>query len=254
MKNFLDLQYRFGFIVSSTNLPQFDCFDFSSGWNKFVFSENLFVYHHYQTKLVKYEFKSKTIVTLGDVFVAHGDLSIKSNLELFSEKESWDSIDNLSGRFSVVVFNNKYKLIESVFSDPISSRTLYYSVVEKSVVASHCSLLSAVVRAKPDEKVQEFISGDDFRSIRTKFLPADLTGYENIFGLPANHYYSFKDYRVSRFWPRKEIESRSLEDIFDLSKEYFNNYVDWLLSCGVEPVFGLTGGGRLQSPHRCLLL
>lgn len=243
----IDLKYRFGFLIAG-HKDQIDVSssDSLSRWNAIRCGDGL-VLHHYETKFTKYQFQNYLVFTLGDVFCAHGDLSLEEILRLFSEENNWDVIDNLSGRFAILIYSKVKNCFEKILTDPIASRSLFYSTNVLGVVASHSALLAEIFKIKRDESAVEFVKSEDFLTIKTKFLPADLTMYKGIYGMPANHYYSFEEQKLVRFWPRKPIECSKLEDLLTMSKEYLLKQVEYFSAIGAKPIIGLTGGVDCRS-------
>ena len=247
MNNKLDLKYRFGFLIENKKekLNLTSC-DFLSSWDLTQCGEAI-IAHHHEAKISKFQFKNHFVFTLGDIFCAHGTESLTNILKRFSEENDWDSIDNLSGRFAILTYNKKNNSFEKILTDPIGSRTLFYSTKRPGLVASHSSLLAEVLNTNRDQETIEFIKSEDFLTIRTKFLPADLTMYKNIYGLPANHYYSFTENKAIRFWPRNPIQPDKLENLIKTSEEYLVKQIEYFSATGTRPVIGLTGGVDCRS-------
>lgn len=242
MLNNLDLKYRFGFLIT-TQKDRFKAslFDAFTRWNIVECGFGAFAYH-YEAKLSQFNYEKHIVYCFGDIFVAHSDMELCEILRQFTEQDNWDAIDNLSGRFAILVYDKYNKNFNKIFSDPIGSRTIFYSNVENGLIASHSSLLAEVVGIERSDKILAFTKTPEFLSITTKFLPADLTMYEGVYGMPSNHYYCFKRRKTVRFWPRKTIESSDLDSLLHLSEEYLHNFINYFISSGIRPVIGLTGG------------
>lgn len=247
MLNKLDLKYRFGFLIEAKKekLNLSSC-DFLRSWN-FTQCGEAIIAHHHETKITKHQFQNYFVFTLGDIFCAHGTESIANILKRFAEENDWDAIDCLSGRFAILTYNKRINSFEKILTDPIGSRSLFYSTSHPNLAASHSSLLAEILDTNRDQETIEFIKSEDFLTIRTKFLPADLTMYKNIYGLPANHYYSFKDNKAARFWPRNPIKPSKIEDLLEKSKEYLLNQIEYFSASGIRPIIGLTGGVDCRS-------
>lgn len=243
----LDLKYRFGFLVETKKdkLNLSSC-DSLTSWN-FTQCGEAIIAHHHEAKISKFQFQDYFVFTLGDIFCAHGSESLVNILKRFSEENDWDAIDSLSGRFSILTYNKKNNEFEKILTDPIGSRTLFYSTSRPGLISSHSSLLAEILDIDRDQETIEFIKSEDFLTIRTKFLPADLTMYKNIYGLPANHYYSFKENKAIRFWPRNPIKPNNIENLLNISKEYLLKQIEYFSASGIRPVIGLTGGVDCRS-------
>lgn len=242
MLNPIDMKYRFGFLITTEkHLLSSASIDVLERWNILECGEAAIAYH-YEAKLAEFHFENHNAYTLGDIFVAHGTRSLREILQGFVETDDWESIDNLSGRFAIIVTNKQKHTLDKVFADPFGSRTLFYSTAIGTTVSSHATLLAETIKIKRSKPTIEFVKSADFQLINTKFLPADLTIYEGIFGMPANHYYSFKDKRAVRFWPRSDIKACDPEYFFSTTTEYFERYIDYFTTSGIKPIIGLTGG------------
>lgn len=242
MNNLKDLKYRFGFIVTKDLgiLETKNCEVFDR-WNVHYEGESAIVYH-FEAIFNQYDFENHKVFILGDLFVAHGGLSICNNLRNFVENNNWDAIDNFSGRFALISFDKVTGQFDKLLTDPIGSRSIFYSTSSKGVLATHSSMLAELLSKNISEDKLNFIESSDYSKIRTKFLPADYTMYTDIFGMPANHFYCFRTEALKRFWPRDNIPPSDLTKLFNSSKEYFNNQIDYYISLGIKPMFGLTAG------------
>ncbi|QXX80310.1 hypothetical protein HC956_15635 [Alcaligenes faecalis] len=243
----LDLKYRFGFLIETKQekLNTSHC-SFLNSWD-FTQCGEAVIAHHHEAKISKFQFKDHFVFTLGDIFCAHGTENLENTLKQFTEENDWDAIDNLSGRFAILTYNKKNNSFEKILTDPIGSRTLFYSTIQPGLVASHSSLLAEILNINRDQETIEFTKSEDFLTIRTKFLPADLTMYKNIYGLPANHYYSFEEHKAIRFWPRNPIKPNNIENLLEISKEYLLKQIEYFSALGKRPVIGLTGGVDCRS-------
>ncbi|WP_394062392.1 hypothetical protein [Alcaligenes sp. WGS1538] len=247
MLNKLDLKYRFGFLIANhKHKVDLSSYDSLCRWNMIECGEAL-IAHHYETKFSEFQFQNYIVFTLGDIFCAHGGVRLSEILERFSEQDDWDAIDCLSGRFAILIYDKAKNCFEKILTDPIGSRSLFYTTNDTEIVASHSVLLAEILKIRRDEETVEFVKSEDFLTIKTKFLPADLTMYKGIYGMPANHYYSFVQKRIIRFWPRKPIENSDIEKLLSTSKEYLLKQIDYFSSSGVKPIIGLTGGVDCRS-------
>lgn len=234
--------FDYGFLLarksSSLDLSKLSLEGFCFHW----FSDSDFVYYKYNARFSRYDFEQYEVIVLGDIFVAHGNLDVKESLQKFVEKSDWESIDNLSGRFAVVVFNKLFGRLEKVIHDPIGSRALFYSTDHPGIITSHSALFSRLLGVQKCEEAVRFRKNQSFKSIKTKLLPADVTMYESVYGVPANHYYCFQGFHVVRYWPRQSIAESNLGKLGKITAEYFEKFIKNLQADGVKPVIGCTSG------------
>lgn len=177
------------------------------------------------------------VLVLGDVFVAHGQMSLEKNL-LAILAGSYDHVDNLAGHFVVLLSaHGKVRCI----TDPMGSKPLFYSDLGSEAVASHSMLLAEYLKAPRNPEVDEILKSPNFRRRTTTYLPGDITPYRGIYHLIPNNELILPEVKTHRYWPREQPESVSFDDFMELWKEYFSNYADFLKG-SYQPIVGLTPG------------
>lgn len=236
--------YKYGVFLTSNKLSlDKKNLAYLSTWNK----ENIYgndLYVHPSESILNFEFENKKIVVVGDVFVAHGYLTLEQNIRNFIHNNDWNYIDNLSGRFVFFIISNDDV---QVFTDPMGSKTMYYYAKESCIVGSHPCLIASLLDIDIDAEIKKYISMDEYKTKGTRFLPGDLTMFKDIFGLCPNNYFSTKAKKTIRFWPRANINHRNLEELNKSFYEYFMNFVNFIYKKEYTPVFGLTAGVDTRS-------
>ena len=236
-KEVSNLLFRYGFVLYDNSLNIKD--DFLKTWQK-IQVHNYNLLFHYEAKFRKIDIGNSAVLIFGDIFVAHGNNTVEENITNFILLNNWDAIDNLSGRFAIIVVDEDGS--GKVIIDPFGARTLFYKAGAKVSLSSHSQLLAAIHSQEKDTKITKYMISEEYKTRTTRFLPGDLTRFNEIYGLTPNNYLSLSENSTIRFWPRNDIKETSLEQLFSCCEEYFKNFSSYLLSEGVKPVFGLTGG------------
>ncbi|MEH8244883.1 hypothetical protein Q7I21_02505 [Aeromonas veronii] len=123
-----------------------------------------------------------------------------------TEEEFYSYLDVLNGRFSIIYKSNLDSDIK-VLNDACGLRSVFYTKSEEFCLASHPALLAKNINAKKNDLHK-------YLSMYTGYhLPGNTTTYENVYQLIPNHYYSDKNKRLVRFFPRKKLEaSKNIND------------------------------------------
>lgn len=234
--------YRYGFLLKPIGYGD-DFIEkigiFSRYWREISIA-NYNLYFHFEVCVKEFKYASKAAYVIGDIFVAHGVESIESNIEKFLSEDNWDYIDNLSGRFAIVVVQDS-KL--KIFTDPFGARTVYYSNVGLGVVVgSHSNLIAEICGRKICENTKKLMATFEYNNKTTKYLPGDLTIFEDIFYLIPNNYIDLSSSATYRFWPRSNIVASSFDELKECSREYFYKFNNYLKEQRQIIYYGLTGG------------
>lgn len=184
-----------------------------------------------------------TCAVVGEVFVGHGSESVDELLARHVTTGDWNAVDQLSGRFALLVFSGK---TVRVLNDPIASRTVYYTLRGPRVVGSHAGLVAALASAPLDRETSRYMGAPEYRARRTRYLPGDRTRYRDVVTLIPNTVLDLTTRTTSRFWPRAAAAATSFADVFALVDEYFKAYATFL-SSRYTPVVGATGGSDCRT-------
>lgn len=198
---------------------------------------NICFYHHYECNKYITKHDDYYFIILGDFFVAHGSDSADDLCYEFSKNNEFQLFDNLSGRFALFIVNSEGC---KVLNDAFGSRTIYYSNTDNAV-SSHALLLAKCLNAPVSMRNCFYLRNDEYRMRGSYYLPADITLFENLFGLAPNNYYSLCDRLSFRYYPGKAVEF-SKGDFYRTIDEYFKNLAAWLIRCDLTAVLGLTSG------------
>lgn len=181
--------------------------------------------------------RGRTILAIGDIFVANGQQSLDELLLRIAAGDD-EQLDNLSGRFALAVLDGDNGRL---LSDPLGSQAIFRTLEERPVFASHSSLIAECLDLEPSRHLQRFMKSAEYRARVTRFLPGDLSIYENVVHLIPNNELNLQDGTTRRYWPRSPTPAQSFDDVERIWDEYFHAYVEFLRPRYV-PTIGLTGG------------
>ncbi len=231
--------YRYGFLLKPKK-SKFSIVGMADTyWHKInVGNYNLYV--HFELPIKKFEYDTSTLYILGDVYIAHGNLSLDEIIRRFIQEDNWDLIDLLSGRFSIIIVNQGES---KVFSDPFGSRTIYYKLTEDGpIVGSHSKLVADNSFSKISSVIKNYMRAPEYNNKTTKYLPGDLTIFDDVYYLIPNNFLNLDLQVTTRFWPREQFNPIELTDFKLLVREYFVKLSYFLKQTNNLVYFGLTGG------------
>lgn len=230
------LDYRLGFVCARRSQALENQQRFSN-WNRILTDHHKFFVHPQANVRTLTDVAGRTVVVIGDIFVAHGTRQLDELLLLLA---SGDRVvtDDISGRFAVFVLDG---LSATVLNDPLGSQSVFYTLGSDSIVSSHASLLAAVVGRRRASSLVNYMQSEGYRARNTRFMPGDLTLYDGIVHLVPNNELRMDTGMTSRYWPRQAVEPETFEGLLEVWTDYFRNY-SRLLQATYEPVVGLTGG------------
>lgn len=230
------LEYRLGFIGSSRR-RRFDVPPLLHAWNRILTSGFKFFIHP-ETPLYRVQDASgREILAIGDILVTHGTLALDEILLRVASGER-EPLDDLSGRFALVVLDGEEG---QIMHDALGSQAIFRTLGESPAFSSHASLLAQCLGIKVSGRIKKYMTSEEYRARVTRFLPGDMTLYEDIVHLVPNNELDLRTGVTSRYWPRESFAETSFRDLLEVWDEYFNAYVEYLRARYV-PVIGLTGG------------
>lgn len=150
-------------------------------------------------------------------------------------------LEKLNGMFSFVIFDRKKNLLFGA-RDRLGQKPLkYYFNNGKFIFASEIKAILSLLDFKPNI---DNIAIDDFLTLQ--YIPSPKTGFENIYKLPAGHYFIFKNNKLTtyQYWSidfNKKI-NLTTEGWYDLVFREIERAVQSHLISDV-PVGALLSGG-----------
>lgn len=231
-----DLDYRLGFIGASRR-HRFADQSVLHAWNR-ILTPGFKLFVHPEASFHRVEDKSGRIaLVVGEVFVAHGARTLDDILLLVASGAR-EPLDDLSGRFALIILDGTKG---SLLHDALGSQSVFRTHGPDPVFSSHSSLIAACEDLKPSRRLMTYMASDDYRARVTRFLPGDLSLYEEVTHLVPNNELNLQSGETHRYWPRAEFPQTTFDDLLKVWNDYFSAYVNFLTG-RYTPVIGLTGG------------
>lgn len=228
--------YRLGFIGASRR-QRFEVPSFINGWNR-ILTPGFKFFVHPETPVHRVEdADGRVVLVLGDALVAHGESSLDELLLRIASGDR-ESLDDLTGRFAIAVLDGEGG---QLVHDPLGSQAVFRTLGRSPVFASHSSLIAECIDLKVSQRLKRYMASDEYRARVTRFLPGDLTLYEDIVHLIPNNELDLRTGETHRYWPRESTSPGTFDELVSTWDEYFRAYVDFLQH-RYRPVIGLTGG------------
>lgn len=201
--------YRFGFLVTCDGGAAASPND---RWRRMAVG-GLTLLLHPETQIRHLDTPTGHAVVLGPVF-AVGPMDVEGILaRLINDAGPGveDALCALSGRFCLIVQTTAGT---QVYGDPIGARSLFYDRGAQRSVASHAALLADHLGAARSPRAEAFVRTDKYNSLKVKYLPGDMTMYDEILALVPNHSLTLGEGDgPQRYWPvrpRSEVEPDAL--------------------------------------------
>ena len=227
-----DLAYRLGFLC----VPKGRAPEVVSQWHRLALAgQDLFVHPESTVQSTVTE-RGDTAIAIGDIFVAHGMRPL-DDLLLGIAGGDRRPLEDLSGRFALFVMTAGEAV---VLHDPLGSQALFYAR-SGGIAGSHSALVAEALGAAQSRRVRQYMALPEYKARKTRFLPGDLTLFDEVALLPPNNEIHLRSARTSRYWPIHPSGASSREEVFATWDEYFTNYARFLAP-RYNPVLGLTGG------------
>jgi len=182
-----------------------------TNWTSKKFND-FFVYHDPLLNFVTQKNKGAEIFTLGIILDPYNKwinneaiLDRCCSLLYASERDFWDYVDTLSGRF--ILFVNTDQL-SFVIQDAAGNRSLFYSIDGiNTLLSSHSELIANIHDKRISDDASEFMSQPSFQKNNNRYFPGRFTPYRSIFSLTPNTLLHVDDGKIVRFFPRSESKS-----------------------------------------------
>lgn len=235
-----DLAYRFGFLcldrVASSEAPAL-----VQGWAlQRIGAYDLYVHPEADVQTATTANGDQAVI-VGDAFVAHGTRALEEALLDLAGGDR-RPLEDLSGRFALFL---KTGGDVSVVNDPLGSQTVFYAR-SGGAVGSHAALLARALQAPRSREVLRYMALPEYKARNTRFLPGDLTLYDEVALLPPNNELHLSTAKTRRYWPISATQETAPETAFAIWDEYFSHYARFLTP-RYRPVLGLTGGTDSRS-------
>lgn len=230
--------FKFGFFLAYDDIKNFPLNSEFSDWQTIKFNGGYIVANS-ECDIKLYEKKKRKVIFLGDAFVCHGQNTLESEAFRLLENDL-SALDRLSGRFLVLIETNDNVLIAN---DAFGARSIYYCRKHNvSYVASHAALLAVITNSSINKKSYNITQSPEYSARGTKYMPGDVTVFNDVKFLPPNNCLALKTGEVRRYWPISNKKDTSKECFLSVVDEYFKNFASFLNRRKFIPILGITGG------------
>ncbi|GEK91052.1 hypothetical protein [Alkalibacterium kapii] len=167
----------------------------------------------------------KTVIAYGKIIDSRNpDLTEQAIVEKLAQaKDSVQLVEwteYMAGRY-VLIYQNTKELI--LFPDATCSVPIFYSVIEnKWLISSKQKTIADALELPMSDASVEIKS----QAEEQQPLPYDRSMYEGIRVVIPNHFLNVKDQRAKRFFPIRELESRSVDEVIKETITLTQNVVD----------------------------
>lgn len=248
-QNFL---YRRGYIITTNQKILIDSFPFYQHWSRTQINNEYSLYiHEDQNAYVSNFNNNQSIVLIGHAYNPFsGEIDEYEIIEhayreyLKSQKDFFNYISELTGIHVIFVFD-KTKTI--AVQDCTAMEACYYGKCNGHFYfLSHAGILGDIDTPTENIFIKKLIKSYCYNNWGTKYLPGDLSVYNELSRLGPNVYVSLEDgqFTLDRFYPimqhpeADENDQKGLEEIARLIKSSVNLCADkW-----ERPAISLSGG------------
>ena len=242
MVNIMNYDYALfcrGFVFSDMeiNSPKED-------WKQFILKYNNKNYYLWYDSKNELSFKTKGnnfCLILGyamDTVDWHMEIDIICDSLLSNLCKSlncfYDYLDVLNGRF-VIIFGYDNNII--ALNDATAMRSVYYHD-KKCIIASHYEIIKNLTNETKHPFYDTFINIEKYKPWT---LPGDMTPYNNIKILLANHELDLITLKIRRFFPRENNKEISLDEALLILPNHLKNQMETLVKYAT-PLISMTSG------------
>lgn len=185
------------------------------------------------------------IVIVGDIFAA-GGRSVDEALAPIrcapgtpSGLESLESLDDLSGRFALLLITPAGLV---ALHDAFGARSLFYKTDGAFALSSHAQLLAHALGIRRRADIALLLQSPLYLNRAVMYLPGNATVYEQVSALIPNHALHSSTRTQARDWPTARRSAGNLEAFTDCFLQYLHALTAFIRTSGRVPVVGITGG------------
>lgn len=251
-KEYQHLLYRRGYIVTSNQELLFEGFPFYGHWKSRQINNKFKLYlHEDQTALISHLSDNQSIVLIGHAYnpfsgeINENEIISHAYKEYSkSKKEFFDYISELTGIHVILVLDGTEII---AVQDCTAMEACYYGECNGNYYfLSHAGILGDIDNPTENRFIHKLINSYCYNHWGTKYLPGDLSVYNELSRLGPNVYVSLSAGRFSlhRFYPYTQHpdcdqnDETTLEEIAGLIKKSVNLCAEkW-----ERPAISLSGG------------
>ncbi len=239
------LTYRFGFCAFGLNAIPSNALTFlltgEKAWDQHCFGGFILLTHP-ETPLVVHQAEHCTIIIVGHLFPASSGSPVGEAVENLSRAAHCNdltALSDLSGRFAIFLVSKDSVIVAN---DAFGSRSVFYSTLKPTAIASHSHLLATILDAAPNIDMHRLIKCDEYLRRNVKYLPGDSTLYNGIFSLSPNNAIKLGEVSPFRYWPANNRRETSLDSFYRELGSHFEALSAFLITNYNRPLLGITGG------------
>lgn len=151
-----------------------------------------------------------------------------------SLNDFYEYIDTLNGRF-FILFQYDQNLI--ILNDATAMRSVYYHEKE-CIISSHYEIIKNLTSESEHPFYETY---KNIQKNKPWTLPGDMTPYNNIKILLANHELNLNTLTIKRFFPRANHRELSLNECLYILPNHLKNQME-TLSKYITPIISITSG------------
>ncbi len=184
--------------------------------NEYALSDNYWLYVHLDLPVTHINAKDATLFILGDIFDSKNpeksNHDIANDLVGLSYHDLLDQSGMYTGRYAFILKSQGDFI---VFHDATATRKVFFcKILDKTWLASLPYLLAHILDLKTtqDPEKKAFYTSEDHKRLNDANI-GNTTIYDEIRQLMPNHFLDVGDSTTKRFWPRKFIEHRPIQEV-----------------------------------------
>ncbi len=244
-----------GFLLTDNNNINTLEFPFYGNWQK-VFTHNTYAaYKHSSTNFFSASSGNVSILLLGHAYnpytMQHSENEILNSLLNEYCKSGYsqpvrDMIDELTGIFTIIIFDN-----DDIFFENDCSGMQYtcYGYIDNSLyIASHMQLIGDITPIEITTYAKKLIAHRWYKYLMGNYMPGTLTRYNEVKRLICNTVvkYNTGEFTINRIYPNKEIDicktDYEYDDVISKAAVILKNTMSLIPEKWQNPAISLTGG------------
>jgi len=250
---FQHLLFRRGYVVTTNGSIPLDSYPFYGNWEKYNVNRNYVAYVHRDQSIFVFreEDTEHTIILIGHAYNPFsGEIDektiIKKALLLYKQgiNAFFEYINELTGIFVIGIFNSR----EIIFvQDCTAMEACFYgSCMGNVYFLSHAQLLADISSPKENKFIKRLCNSYSYNHFGTKYLPGDLTVFQELRRLGPNVYVRLSNdaFSLTRFYPLRdhpEVLPTDTETLETIAKT-IRNSVYLCADKWKKPAISLSGG------------
>ena len=258
LKNSLDkidrfqkLLYRRGYIVTTNGTIDTEIFPFYKNWEKYRINDSFFAYIHCDQHFYIEKNENSSIILIGHAYNPFTEQFdereiLNDALKKYSASVSdyLDYISELSGIHVIGIFdNNTIRFVQ----DCTGMEACNYGICNGNVYfVSESGLLGDIESVTENHFIKRLTHSYSYNHFGTKYLPGNLTVFDELSRLGPNLFLEFADglFSIHRFYPsapHHEVDETN-KDVTNRIAEILRNSVSLCAQKWNRPAISLSGG------------